>query len=232
MVKETLAAQPVNRNKDPRTRGKSLAELAAMTGLRTLHLRTINKYLQTYNGLFSWAKQNGYCRENPFAGLSLRAEKANLEAPRLPFKADDLDKIRRSLLTGDRSTQAHHKWGALIGLYTGARLNEVAPLHLTDIREIDGVWCFDINAEGPTKKLKNTSSKRIVPLHPKLIHAGLLAYVAEMRNIPGNQRLFPQFSYTVSDGYGRNLGRWFNEALLPELGIKASSLPFTACGTP
>ncbi|WP_202325444.1 site-specific integrase [Mesorhizobium sp. 113-3-9] len=226
MVRDILTRYPVNRNKIRQTKGKTLDELASMPGLRTLHTLTINKYLQTYKALFNWAKQNGYSKENPFSGLSIRNRKVNAEAPRLPFPTALLEKIRDALLDKGRNLQDHHKWGTLIAMHSGARLNEVAQLHLEDIKTVDGIQCFDINGSGPTKKLKNAASNRVVPVHPRLIEYGLLAYIDTVRSKPGNTRLFPQFSYTKSDGYGRNLGRWFNETFLPDLELKTKQLTF------
>lgn len=51
-------------------------------------------------------------------------------------------------------------------------------------------------------------------------------YFERMKAKPGNDRLFPQLSYSKSDGYGRNLGRWVNESLLPDLNIKTDQLTF------
>jgi len=225
-LRDILVAYPVNRFKMPQTKNKTLDELANLTGVKTLHPRTINKYLQTYSGLFGWAKQNGYVAENPFAGLNLGTGKLNTEEPRLPFPDAAVKLIANTLTDPARELPAHHKWGSLIALYSGARLNEVAQLDLDDLRQVDGVWCIDINAQGPTKKLKNAASRRKVPIHPQLISLGLLDYAAKVRRQGSSQRLFPQFTYTSSDGYGRNLGRWFNESLLPSLGLKTKQLTF------
>ena len=225
-VKNLLSAYPVNRFKMPETKDKSLAEIREGKWGRTLHPLTINKYIQTYKTMFGWAKISGYVAENPFEGLSLRTGKANREAPRLPFSDGALTSILRALLNGGTTVQPHHKWGTLIALHMGARLNEVAQLDIDDITQRDGVWCIDFNANGPNKKLKNDASKRIVPVHPRLLELGLLDYIQTVRNIAMNTRLFPQLSYTTSDGYGRNLGRWFNETLLPTLGIKTKQNTF------
>ena len=42
----------------------------------------------------------------------------------------------------------------------------------------------------------------------------------------GQPRLFMAFSYNAKEGYGRNLGRWFNTVFLPGLGLKESGLVF------
>ena len=227
IMRETLMAYPVNRSKDRQTRGKPLLEVLALSTVPKLHLLTINKYLQTYSGLFNWAVKNGHCTLNPFDGLSLRRNKTNDEDPRLPFTDEQLLAITNAVLAGHAEQKEHHKWGTLIAIHSGARLNEIAQLHLEDLREVDAIWCFDINGKpGTLKKLKNAQSKRLVPIHPKLIAHGFLDYVERMTVRKGNERLFPDLTFDRSNGYGRNLGRWVNETLLPDLGIKTDQLTF------
>lgn len=227
IMRDTLLAYPPNRNISPLTRGKPLLEVLGMPEVATLHPRTINKYLQTYSGLFNWAVRNGHCETNPFEGLSVRTNQANRAAPRVSFDDGQLQTIMQALLAKVTPKEEHHKWGSLIAIYSGARLNEVAQLHLEDIRQVDNIWCFDINQkDGTTKRLKNAASKRIVPIHPHLLEYRFMDYFERMKAKRGNERLFPQLSYSKSDGYGRNLGRWVNERLLPDLGIKTDQLTF------
>ena len=79
-------------------------------------------------------------------------------------------------------------WIPLIGMLSGLRLNEISPLYLDEIKEIDGITCFDINND-QDKMLKTRSSKRMVPIHPALIHLGLLEYAARQRQL-GHQRFW------------------------------------------
>lgn len=227
LMKDTLRAYPVNRHKLKETRGKPLLEVLELTTVRKLHTLTVNKYLQTYQSLFGWALRNGYCAVNPFDGLALSTKTVNAVDPRIGFSDEQVEAIRNAVIGKNKPHEEHHKWGTLLAIHTGARLNEIAQLHLEDIRQIDGIWCFDINQKpGTRKKLKNAASRRIVPVHPRLIEYGFLDYFESMKARKGNDRLFPQFSYSKSDGYGRNLGRWVNESLLPDLSIKSSQLTF------
>ena len=112
-----------------------------------------------------------------------------------------------------------HKWPALIGMFSGMRLNEVAQLQPDDVRLVDDVWCFDVNTTGDVNKsLKNQSSHRLVPVHDKLLSMGLIKFV-QARQSQGATRLFPSLTYSKQNGYGRNTGRWFNDSFLPALGI-------------
>lgn len=62
-------------------------------------------------------------------------------------------------------------------------------------------------------------------MHAKLIEHGLLDYV-DMVRLRKKTKLFPDLSNTVEHGRGRNIGRWFNETLLPKLGVKDKGLVF------
>ena len=117
-----------------------------------------------------------------------------------------------------------------MGIYTGARLNELAQLKLSDIQQKDGIWCFDINdnvdddAEA-RKRLKNKASKRLVPIHSHLLDWGILDYIEVLKE-QGREQVFPELKYEVKHGYGRNLSRWFNGRFLVKLGIKTRRLVF------
>lgn len=227
-VKETLLTYPRNRNKIEATRNLTIDELSKLRGHKTLGVRTINSYLQTYAGLFSWAKKNRYTPENLFDGASVKESKKQAEtAQRDAFSQDQIDLMLGEILGNQRGliNKEYQKWGPLIGLYTGARLNEICQIELADIKEDAGIWYFDINDEGDEKHLKTTASRRIVPVHDQLIALGFLEYVEALR-ARGQTRLFPDFSFSAKEGYGRPLSRWFNERFLVQLGIKSKDLVF------
>jgi integrase len=58
----------------------------------------------------------------------------------------------------------------LLGLYTGARLEEICQLLRTDVIQQDGIWCLNIDeSDAPEIKSVKTSEQRIIPLHPFLV---------------------------------------------------------------
>lgn len=227
-VKDTLRVYPVNREKNEATRGnRPLSEIINLPGVPTLHTTSVNKYLQSYGDLFNWAKQNGHVDQNVFAGLTIKQNKARNQDSRAAFTPDQIQLIITAVLTNKSglANKDYQKWGPLIGIYTGARLNEIAQLHLKDIQQVDGIWCFDFNDEGDRKSLKTEASRRLVPMHPRLVQLGLPNYVADKQRLR-QQKLFPTFTYDPKNGWGRRLGHHFNTRLLPELGIKSRELVF------
>jgi len=88
------------------------------------------------------------------------------------------------------------------------RLDEICQLYLVDIRQAeDGIYVFDVNNDGD-KKLKNLSSKRVVPIHDFLLNdLKLNAYVDRLK-AQGETRLFPELSKR-RDGYSQTVSKWF-----------------------
>ncbi|MDR6104084.1 integrase [Agrobacterium larrymoorei] len=226
-VKDTLVALPAHRHKKRATKGKTLEEVLKLTNLPRLAVPSINKYLQTYNDFFGYAHQHGYVERNLFAGVTIKQNRHRILKGREDFTPEQVRIILEAIVDNSfvYARKQYRKWGPLIGVYTGARLNEIAQIDLADIRQQDGIWFFDFNDEGDDKQLKTKASKRRVPLHSELIRLGLLEYVDMLRK-QGKQKLFQELPNSIEHGRGRNLGRWFNEQLLPKLDLKAKELVF------
>jgi integrase len=75
-----------------------------------------------------------------------------------------------------------------------------------DLIEQQGIQCIriDDSREGQNQY---SSSRRILPLHPKLINMGLLLHAEAVRNI-GADRLFPQLE-AVRGKLGHAPSKWF-----------------------
>lgn len=171
--------------------------------LNHLDLRTVNKHVSRLSSFFEWARQHGYIQDNIFAGLTVRKPKAKASAARPAYSQHDVQALLGSL---NPAADARH-WLPLLGLYTGARINELAQLHVADIKVVDGIDVFDINQGSTDKQLKNAQSERLVPVHSELITRGLLDHVKALRS-KGEKRLFPKFP-GGRDGHGQAASRWF-----------------------
>jgi site-specific recombinase XerD len=175
VIKSLLHQYPKNRNKRPETRKRPLAEALAAAGDQTLSMNTINKYLQTCSGLFHWGNKNGHVNENIFEGLTIARGKKQNRKLRNEFSREQITLLLNEVVCDPSNKIGCHKrpwrkWAPLIAVFTGARLNEIAQLEISDIRQQDDIWYFDINDNGPRKSLKNASSARKIPMHSKLIH--------------------------------------------------------------
>ncbi len=217
--KQTLQKLPPNLKKNPKYRNKSISKIIQMEVPKTMSDTTVSKYLTRIGALFEYARRNGiYEGANPATGMNPPKHKRAHE-PRAPFAKDDLVKLFHSKdYLEDRHDKAYQFWMPILALFTGARLNELAQLHLSDIRQAeDGVWVFDINDE-QGKRLKAKSSRRMIPIHSFLLDdLKFLSYVEHLK-AKGEQRLFPELK-EGRDGYGRNVSRWFNETYRQKCGI-------------
>ena len=71
-------------------------------------------------------------------------------------------------------------WIPLLGIYTGARIGELAQLRLVDVITESGIPCLSINAEGDGCSVKTEAGIRMVPIHSELIRLGFLEYVSDL----------------------------------------------------
>ncbi len=90
------------------------------------------------------------------------------------------------------------------------RLNEICQLDVADIQTVEGVDCFSINdCATPNigdKRLKTTSSERLIPIHPTLLDIGFMTFVSE-RN--GGKKLFHELLRSKAGYYSDSYSKWF-----------------------
>ncbi|KJV32788.1 integrase [Aquitalea magnusonii] len=124
-----------------------------------------------------------------------------------------------------RPAMAHKYWLPHLGLFTGARVNELCQLNpQVDITQDaqTGTWYMDITDESEgdariDKSVKTGGSKRKLPLHPKLIELGFLDYVAAAKK-RGDTLLFQAFP-TAAGRASPKAMKWFTE-FLQEIGLR------------
>jgi integrase len=167
---------------------------------------------------FTYCQNAGYypTQDNPAEGQVSYTKRDRSFRKKLgfePFTAEETQQITSNL--NPKKPQKY--WPVWIGLYTGARVNEVAQLALADFTTIDGLPCFTITDEGAEQKLKNQDSRRTIPIHPKLVELGLLEYVKTLQQ-QGETRLFPKLTNAIN-GYGNAISKAFSR-YLKELNIK------------
>jgi intergrase/recombinase len=172
---ESLQKLPPNRNKSPRYKGKSVAELLEMDIEKTVSVRTVNKTMDRISMLLKWANRQGIADNNVAEGLGLK-EKRTQREERNRYSKEDLQRVVDGLSKLDGKNPERY-WIPLITMHSGMRLNEVCQLYLEDVQKVDGVWCFDINENAEDKKLKTPASARVIPVHPLLIELGFMDYV-------------------------------------------------------
>ena len=223
-LKKVVQALPANRIIKKETRDIALIDAIAVPNIDKITVKTVNNYIDTFRRFWDWAERHDHAPIKLFEGMKV-AKAKQTATTRRAYTQHETQLIKADLVndTSPFVKKLDYKWGALLGLYTGARLREIAQLNVSDIKQEKGVWYIDINADGDNKSLKTHASKRRVPLHSDLISLGILEWV---HSKPKDQRLFLSFTYNAKEGYGRNLGRWYNNVLLVGLGLKENGVVF------
>jgi integrase len=170
--KETVGADlPVRSVTQAHVRAFKAALLATKRGNgsgggATVAPKYVQKLLSALRAVLSWAKRQGYVTTNVAEGITQLVTKDDPTDRRLPFTVEQARAILEKL-----PEKGAMRWLWLIGLYSGARLNEIAGLRREDVKEVDGVLCFHITPHDG-RGLKNASSRRMVPVHPAILAAG------------------------------------------------------------
>ncbi|MEG2817136.1 MAG: site-specific integrase [Comamonas sp.] len=223
-----------------------LVETGKRDGLELIGAGRAGEYVAKIGGAFNWAVANGFMRLNPASGLAQKnAAKVREKDKRQPFDAAMLGRIFSQDLWRDGRGKVTKKdgkhrefspfkyWTPLLALYSGARRGELAQLYVKDVKQTEkGTWYLDFNLEGEGKKeaereegqndkqLKTVNAIRVIALHPELVRLGFVEYVQALRDA-GHARVFPELAWDPVKGYGRYVGRWFNDKIMKgKLGVE------------
>jgi integrase len=208
---------------------EAAARAKADRSIRTINVTNINAYMARFSAALNWALTEEFIEKNPAKGLRW-AEEARPEDRRTPFNVQQLRRIFHAPIFTGCLNEGHGYatpgpmrprgakfWVPILGLYTGARLNELCQADVADIRKIDGIDCLVISADslhGKTdKSLKNRSSARSIPLHPVLLDLGFMSFVQEKRR-QGCEKLFDDIPAGKLGFRSIAFSRWFARFLV------------------
>ncbi len=183
---------------------------ADKSGTDRISPQSIKKYLGAIQALLGYAFQERFIPANTGAGI--KVEGYTKKSNRRPFTQDELAQLfAADLFVAPWSKPANKskvsdstlRWLFLLGLCTGARIEELGQILLADIKSELGIPYIDVTDYvmddiEERKRVKTDGSIRVIPLHPKLIGLGFLDYVQRMRS-SGAVRLFPDL---VADSLG------------------------------
>ncbi len=183
---------------------KTVQEILLSPDIEPMSINSANKHIMRLNALLGYAVTEGIITVNYAQGMML-SDKRRADELRKVYSHKDLKAIVTNLPR--EQGRPERFWIPLIAMYSGLRLDEICQLYTEDVLPVDGMWCLNVNDE-KDKKLKNTASKRIVPIHPILISSGLLQYVEHVQK-SGYPRLWMNLSWRKADGYGNAIGNWY-----------------------
>lgn len=226
----------------PKTVGKNLkplnqvarAQAAKSNGLDVINLRTMRLYLSEWNSFFNSAPVQDILPRNPCRHLKLKSENT-ASRDRNTFTSIQLQKLFRGPVFSGCDLNARCPWKTpgsdivrkgqfwipLISLYSGATLAEICDLSPDDIKKKDDVFIFEVRADkARNRSVKSDHRARCVPIHSKLIEAGLIGYAKEQTGIS----LFPELEKTKSRS--TPFGKWFSRYVEWQLGDEHKGLSF------
>jgi len=170
-------------------------------------------------------------------GIEYRGDRQEGESKQRAFKWPELQRLfegEEMRLYAADGAKSHCYWLPHIGLFSGARVNEICQLNpQTDILkdEESGAWYFwitaDTEADPHIRKSVKTGDSRKVPIHQKLIEMGILKYVDRLK-AKGCKRLFPEWS-PINRRASGEAEKWFRQ-FLRDTGLRDETQGATILG--
>ncbi len=181
-----------------------------------LSVRTVNSHLASLGALCEWLVSRGELPTNPARGQSLKGAKVAASEERLQLTPAEV----RILLD---YVEAHapdrgFKLLAYGMAYTGARNEELAQLKVGDVKEHEGVLCFDLATMEDGQRRKTSASRRFVPIHAQLKQAMFALPSMDPTNSPGGmQRNLFGLSEGFNGRWSYSASRWINDRAIAKL---------------
>jgi integrase len=191
----------------------------AHPGAPRIKAATINKWLNCLGAVLNWARKNGIIPDDmpwsdPVSGMRLPEARSN----RQPWEPEELSALFASpiYLKGERPVGGKGEaafWLPLLGIFSGARLNELAPMCVEDVKTdaASGVrFMTVIEDEEEGRSVKTEGSVRAIPIHSELIRIGFLEFVEHVsKSGAQSARLFPKLTPGPKGGFGEAFSKWF-----------------------
>ncbi|MBE4095113.1 site-specific integrase [Vibrio parahaemolyticus] len=177
---------------------------------QTCSLTTMKKKLRLLSSCFG---RVGHKVEQDW--FKIAVEKTPVR-PKRAITKQELEKLLKATQSYKKSKDEWKYYLPRIAVLTGCRLNEIAQLRVCDV-QLGDEPTLSINDDHDDKKLKNSSSKRVLPVTIPLLNL-LNELVAGKGK---NEHLFT-LPYSKQNGYAGKPSKYFSE-LLKSLDIKEVS---------
>lgn len=137
-------------------------------------------FLAAARTIFRHGVQNRLIPSNPFDGVKVRSKALAGEGP----ETYTTDEIHRLWALAQQETKPFLRWLPWLIITSGARIGEMSQLWGGSIRYDQGTPVIYIGPTPDGGRVKNASSERTIPIHPALIQAGFLKFVASKGDRP------------------------------------------------
>lgn len=166
------------------------------------------QWINFFNGMFGFAERSKWITSNPAADTMAKPPKKR--RARVEFTADDITVMFSAPMftgfagranpgyretPGDKVERDAKYWLPILGLFTGARLEEIGSTRASEVKQQGEIWYLDLIERGDddddNRTIKNSNSRRRIPVHEKLIDLGFIDYV---KALPKDGWLFPDLT--------------------------------------
>ena len=137
---------------------ETLVALRTQLG-ETRKVSSVNELIGKLSAVLAWAVRTDKLPKNYAEKLKINK---GAESERKAFTREQVVTIMA--YANALPTASWERWLLSLGVITGARIGELCQLTAKDIRQVEGLWCIDINEDEGGKSIKNKHSKRLVPL--------------------------------------------------------------------
>jgi len=239
---ELLRWAPKNVTTDPllsKLSFEEVIEAGRKMGTEPLAPATLERHRRFLVSFFRHLEDSLAIPSSPMRAFKKPAEDDTVRpaSPARYFEDENLQSIFNWETFIPWATKPQLWWAPMIGLFTGARVNEVCQLKIADIVDLAGQWCFSLQktededlAKNPRLKrtsrqsMKGKGCTRIIPIAQPLLDAGILDYVGDVR-ATGHRRLFPHLSAGTNRRTGETNAH-YSQTLVAEFGRYMKTLGF------
>ncbi|ATJ89610.1 integrase [Acetobacter senegalensis] len=190
------------------------AQRAREEGFPTLSGKSVKNHMMRLSALWNQLHQRELVTRNPWTGWNFENGQKTI---RRSWTAKELVLLASASWHSTSVPEQTFQLVTLIAAYSGMRLGEICTLRKRDLQTVDGISCFLICPHTETGWAPKTEAGiRIVPVHSKLIEAGILA----LKDTTDGPYLIPGLEISKQGVRGAALGRAFS-LLKTRIGLPA-----------
>tara|TARA_R110002074_G_scaffold402322_1_gene606917 strand:+ start:71 stop:1645 length:1575 start_codon:yes stop_codon:yes gene_type:complete len=209
-----------------RTQVAELRDYLLDDGKKSRAPATVKKLLGSLKALLKGQVNDGVIEINPADGVQVPFQR-NAPKAREDFTVSELQAIFAApvFVDGVRPAKAGGEasyWMFVLALFSGARLGELCYLDIDDVVSVDGTRFLHIHNVDDDKQIKTKSSRRVVPVHHRILALGFERY---LESLGPSGRLFPDLKTIGKSSPSHRFSKWANE-LIDDVGIVSRKLPF------
>ena len=143
-------------------------------------------YLAAVSQFFKWCRLMQHTQSSPFTDIKLQNKSNNGEdSARMRWQNNEIKSLLTATAYKEKSDE--FKWVTLLMLYQGFRPSEACQLRVDDVKQDSGFWCIKISDNGVGQRLKNSNSRRLVPLNHQLVKLGFPEFVTNRKKNKAEQ---------------------------------------------